>query len=201
MSQEDTQPDNLLQEFDPNGDVIFVVGEGMLEKERKFLVSSRVLSLASPVFAKLFSESFSEGIELKKGTCPELSLPEDDPQAMETIFRIAHFLKPEEVAPPMTEFPAKVAVHANKYDCMKVVAAWLTKHLYHPRLRRRQDDLDAINFGHMLLSAFLLQDPETFHALSALAQKSMTPGNLEAWEYSGMLQPGLFPQEISGRFP
>lgn len=45
-----------LERLDPDGDVVVVV-EDQSPLKRRFLVSSKVLSVASPVFAKLFSFS------------------------------------------------------------------------------------------------------------------------------------------------
>lgn len=50
--------------LDPEGDVILATtpGEGAIQK---VLVCSRILSLASPVFAKMLGPNFKEGQELR----------------------------------------------------------------------------------------------------------------------------------------
>ncbi|KAH8424338.1 uncharacterized protein LDX57_002089 [Aspergillus melleus] len=198
MSQENIPANDITELCDPYGDVVLAVGEGTGEKVRKFLVFSRVLSLASPVFAKLFSHNFSEGIEIMKGTCPEVPLPEDDPEVMGTIFHMLHYQEPKEVAPKEPEFIAKFIVHANKYDCVGALRAWITNWLCDHRLEVSPSRI-AIDYGHLLLSAYLFGDAHIFLTISARAQNLMAPGNFNEWEQSSMLQPGLFPQQIGFR--
>lgn len=51
---------NIVQ-LDPEGDAILVFKDEAGEREESFLVSSRILSLASPYSSKLFGPQFSEG--------------------------------------------------------------------------------------------------------------------------------------------
>jgi hypothetical protein len=51
--------------IDPDGDVLLQVGSS--EPKAHLLVSSKVLSLASPVFAVMLSPQFKEGISLRFG--------------------------------------------------------------------------------------------------------------------------------------
>lgn len=47
-----------IERLDQDGDVILAVEGQSPDTERHFLVSSKVLSLASPVFARLFAPGF-----------------------------------------------------------------------------------------------------------------------------------------------
>lgn len=85
--------------------------------------SSKVLSLASPVFARMLGPHFAEGQSLlEKGSlgCSEVSpteitLPDDDPEAMILFCDTIHFKKH---ATPDIAFPllAKMASLSDKYD-------------------------------------------------------------------------------------
>lgn len=60
--------------LDPKGDAILILLNQASLNARKLLVSSRVLSLASPVFAALFSPRFQEGSILVHGDRPSMGL-------------------------------------------------------------------------------------------------------------------------------
>ena len=74
-------------DVDLAGDLMLLVGP---DKELIIRASSKVLSLASPVFARMLCPHFAEGRSLsKKGSLgksavcsTEVTLPDDDPEAM-----------------------------------------------------------------------------------------------------------------------
>ena len=114
------QPEHFVA--DPEGDVRFIIGNSEFTKVLR--VSSKVLSLASPVFKALFSPKFSEGTALSiSQAVPEIRLPDDDPEAMQLILHILHHGKN---APGILriELLEKVAVLCDKYDIVKIFAAW-----------------------------------------------------------------------------
>ena len=67
------------------GDVILI-----LENETKLLVSSTMLVEASPVFNAMFGTNFKEGQNLSPDNPPEISLPDDDPDAMFLLCELLH---------------------------------------------------------------------------------------------------------------
>lgn len=71
---------------DPNHDIILRLNGDDL------LVSSKALSLASPVFEAMFKPHFKEGVEhhLQLGEPPIIPLPEDDLEATTLFCRITH---------------------------------------------------------------------------------------------------------------
>ena len=64
-----------LERFDPEGNVLFNLNDGA----QKFVVSSKILTLASPVFKALFAPHFFEGAKLAESGYTEISLHEDEP--------------------------------------------------------------------------------------------------------------------------
>lgn len=72
------QPSTVL---DPAGDV------QLSTETQTFLVSSKVMCLASPVWRAMFDP---QGPWAKRSSTGPFSLPEDDPDALLTILRIAH---------------------------------------------------------------------------------------------------------------
>ncbi|TLD37589.1 hypothetical protein E2P81_ATG04401 [Venturia nashicola] len=111
---------------DPDGDVLLVVGA--TQPNVSIQVSSKVLSLASKPFKVMFSQSFREGNELVVSNGPyEISLPDDDPDAMVTICKLIHHkdVAPEGSIVAMRSF----SVATDKYDTLQACSlygrAWL----------------------------------------------------------------------------
>ena len=69
--------------IDPEGDVIFICGETELQ------VSSKVLSLASPVFNALFGPRFAEG-QLTPSKPIRIDLHDDDAESMRLMCAVLH---------------------------------------------------------------------------------------------------------------
>ena len=112
-----------IENIDPEGDVIIVYEHSGLR------VSSKVLSLASPVFKALLGPGFREG-NLERSTASSLKLEfsEDDAIAMTILLKIIHF-SPEVYS---SQYVSKqgagcydlfrdVAIIADKYCCGHVI--------------------------------------------------------------------------------
>lgn len=69
--------------IDPEGDVILICGK------TEFQVSSKVLSLASPVFKALFSPSFAEG-QPTSSKASRIQLHDDDAESMLFMCAVLH---------------------------------------------------------------------------------------------------------------
>lgn len=105
---------NIAQE----GDVVFIIGP----TQRRLKVHSLFVTMASPVFNAMLGPNFHEGQQLAKTGLAEVELPEDDADALETIFNIMHgrndkvrdTLSPDEIL--------QVAISGDKYDCFASLA-------------------------------------------------------------------------------
>lgn len=188
-----------IDNFDPEGDAILVIGEDTTEKTSKFRVSTKALSLASPVFKSLFSRNFAEGIEVQKGTCPEISLPEDSPEAMEAIFRIVHFLEMDEVDVNDARYLANIAIHANKYDCTRALQIWMSKAF--DTFNPGSSEPEPVAFGHLILCAYIFRHEQAFVEFTCHAQIRLTVGDIKKWETDPLIQPLWLPDEIIGKSP
>ena len=108
-----------VHDADSAGDLILLVGP---DKE-SIRASSKVLSLASPVFARMLGSHFAEGHSLLEKGSPEnaavsptkLPLPEDDPEAMILFCDTIHFKRhaTSDIAFPLLD---KMASLSDKYD-------------------------------------------------------------------------------------
>jgi len=109
-------------EFDPDGDVLLLVGTG--EKSYELLASSKVLGLASPVFRAMFTGHFQEAHDLKKKRTDNQPLrkefPDDDSDGMLLLCSLLHLAQLEPFDQPIscTVFH-NLASLGEKYDCLR----------------------------------------------------------------------------------
>ncbi|KAH0491868.1 hypothetical protein TgHK011_003271 [Trichoderma gracile] len=175
-------------QLDPEGDAVLSINSSGVNN--RYLVSSRVLSLASPVFSKLFGPNFKEGQETRRGDCPCISLEEDDPEAMGLILCILHF-KCAQV--PLTMKPkelATLAIQADKYNFNEALRPWAAQWCNNFEDLTASEDL-----GFMLLAAYMLRSP-SFSGIAARIVKQLTPGFASVWEEHELL--ALLPEKITG---
>lgn len=144
---------------DPSGDVMFIVGTSQSDTTATIRVSSKLLSLASSVFAALFSPRFTEGIALAEATeVRQISLPDDDPEAMLVVCRTLHFVEnaPDDISYSLLE---KVAEVCDKYDLGFALRGW--SELALQEWKREMDD-DEGRCAQLLNISFVLGSQETF---------------------------------------
>ena len=104
----------------PNGDLYLDVEI----RSSRILVSSQIMALCSPVFAKMLNGDFKEGMRNNEGG-PEkqsIDLPEDDLLEMSILTRIFHH-KTEDIN--ISTFPqgfwSGFALLVDKYDCVATI--------------------------------------------------------------------------------
>ena len=121
MASTKPQPPKKIQDCDlySSGDLVLIVGT---ENPTRIGVSSAVLKLASPVMAAMLSSTYSEGRALaQKGTL-ELTLLEDDPEAMLQLCKAFHMkLAMTSIKVSLLE---KMAILCDKYDASLALSAW-----------------------------------------------------------------------------
>jgi hypothetical protein len=118
----DTRPNkgSTVVLYDMESAVRLVIG-----KEKRAVVASKaVLTILSPVFRAMFTRGFQEAAE----GCSEVSLPEDNFEALLFLLRLAH-LKFEDLPETLT-FPDlyELAVVCDKYDAAGPVKLFLDKY-------------------------------------------------------------------------
>lgn len=134
-------PDSSIVIFDPYGDLVLVVNKA--EKQRRFRVSTKVMSLASPVWRVMLDPSgpFQEA----KRENGEVAFPEDDPNALCILLHIIH-LRPRSL--PATLEPDELmslAIICQKYDTAELVAPWYgTKWMLTSFTRNDKDGFEAL---------------------------------------------------------
>ncbi|TGO20773.1 hypothetical protein BPAE_0267g00130 [Botrytis paeoniae] len=85
------------------------------------LVSSKHMSLASPVFKAMLQGGFQEAITLKETGKLEVPLPDDDPAAMKILINIIHGRMKSIPLKIDLELFTQLAILADKYHCAEVI--------------------------------------------------------------------------------
>jgi|SRR5688572_1534792 hypothetical protein len=130
---------DATSDLDPDGDLTLTVKAA--EDSKSYLVSSKILSIASPVFRSMMGPNFKEGHALPTAARPENTLKDDDRLAMDYILRIVHHRSsevPERLEPWIL---ASIAVHCDKYDLIEVVKPFLKNWCHAQTLRDTEEDL------------------------------------------------------------
>ena len=110
---------------DPAGDLILLVGQE--ENQIPIRVSSKVLGLASPVFATMFGPRFLEGHVLAnqaRFSIPSFSLPDEDPEAMTWFCRALHLQVDGNETGITLGLRLQIATLCDKYDASTALSGW-----------------------------------------------------------------------------
>lgn len=102
----------------PQGDVVVKTqGESLL-------VSSRVLSLSSPVLARMLASPFKEGLSCTNdASSPRvITLLDDDSEALELYCNVVHFQHVP--VRPSARVLIELARLCDKYDCSEALHSW-----------------------------------------------------------------------------
>lgn len=135
-----------------DGDVIMVVGPD----KHQMRVDSHCVRRASKVFDIMLGPNWSEGQELSRNSPPQVTLDEDDAEAMETIFYVLHHRNEEVPEKFSGESILEIAIASDKYDFAVALrfasAEWL----------RRTHGIGMIGQGYLATAAFLFDIADEF---------------------------------------
>lgn len=146
---------------DQNGDVTLELSctNG---KKVHLLISSKVLTLASPVFATMFGSKFSEGLSIHAASKKaRICLPDDDGDAFTIICNVVHYRVTEVPEALPLSCLENVAIICDKYDMTRSLMSW--SRIW---LRAGIESSAPEDFNKLLLIAYILDIPETFSKLS-----------------------------------
>jgi hypothetical protein len=144
--------------IDAAGDVLLELPDGARGKAR-LRVSSKALSLASPVLDRMFQSRFREGLATARLSpeMPVVTLPEDDVEVMAVLCNVVHHRMEDVPRCLSVACLEKMAMAADKYDCVTALThssiVWLQAGLeaYVPK--------DWIKLVH---AAYILDIPTAF---------------------------------------
>ena len=149
---------------DPDGDVMLELSNITLR------VSSKVLSLASPVFKAMLGPNFSEGIPTETGL-RTIKLPDDNSALVHYLCCILHHrYNYLEVDVDISLFQG-LTLLTDKYDCVKAVQHWgincLRKLLKEGKCHNFHLG-DHPQYSRLLVPAVVFDDPEIFQEVTRL---------------------------------
>ncbi|KAJ9311380.1 hypothetical protein DTO271D3_8357 [Paecilomyces variotii] len=176
-----------LEKLDAEGDVVLVVG-GNSMRPRQFLVSSKVLSLASPVFARLFGPQFLEGSQMARHGSITVHLDEDDAKGMGIMLGILHYQERPEIEGLSAKEMATLAICCDKYDCARVIRPWISNWFRMSRF------VSAKDHGFGLLAAHLLRASDKFSSITWSVQMKFGLSSFDEWDDEEILN--LLPRSL-----
>jgi len=144
----------------PDGDVTLIIGP----EKASFKVFSQVLKISSKVFPAMFNPQFREGQSLLQHSSTTIPLPEDDPEAMETLLRVlhgsdswTHYLKFD------GGHILRVAIATDKYDCNVAMGPVARICL---DTAAKNEEIKTEELLDWLMAAYWLEDHQGFEELS-----------------------------------
>ncbi|MCJ1432887.1 hypothetical protein MMC27_002245 [Xylographa pallens] len=153
--------DTPVVEIDPNGDVV------VLLNWKKLLVSSKILSMASRVFAAMFSSRFKEGLQnATPGIISTVSLPEDDAIAFEIICDVIHYRHKLIPTDPSLNQLVNIAIIADKYELYEALYAYSVVWLQSGIKNCNGKIHEVADWNKLLLAAYILDTPGEFARIS-----------------------------------
>ncbi|KAL8709611.1 MAG: hypothetical protein Q9220_005703 [cf. Caloplaca sp. 1 TL-2023] len=109
---------------DTDGDVDFLLVPAKGSRNPSTIqVSSKVLSLASPVFKALFQPRFKEGLALSSSKATQIALLDDDADAVTWLCHALHHHPDLDHEPELT-ICEQVAYLCDKYQCARAFLSW-----------------------------------------------------------------------------
>ena len=145
---------------DPNGDIILEVS--CPDGKKRLLVSSKVLTLASPVFAAMFSSGFKESLSNQATSGkPPIPLPDDNAEAFTILCNAIHYRTDEVPRTVALACLENLAIICDKYNCTSALTPWNAMWL-----QAGIESHDAKDLNKLLFAAYVLDVPDAFSRIS-----------------------------------
>jgi len=183
----------LATPLDPGGDIVLRCVSQCTGASAKFLVSTHILRLASPVFSCMFNATFHEGQRLLIEDCPLLELGDDDPELMGLMLRILHYQGSSADYVMEPERLARLSLHCDKYDCTRALGPWVSTWLRNVATK----DGSAKTLGFQVLAAYTFGDSLEFRNKSRTATLQLAPSFVAAWEKEELF--AVLPSSVTGK--
>lgn len=147
-------------EIDPNGDTILELSG--LNGKISLLVSSKVLTLASPVFSRMFNSRFKESSS--KSSTSEIAtipLPDDNAEIFLILCNSVHHRVDEVPRKLDLDCLQNLAITCDKYDCTNTLTPWISMWFHAWSGSHTEKDLTKL-----LFAAYVLDIPDAFSRYS-----------------------------------
>jgi hypothetical protein len=152
--------DTSIVQIDPDGDIAFELSNP--NGKTQLLVSSKVMSLASPVFARMFKSQFIEGLNTQPTptTTRVIALPDEDEEAFTLICNSLHYRLGSSWPTLSVTCLENVAIICNKWDLVGAMSfsseTWLSN----------VDYSKTENLSKYLMVAYVLDNPCAFSSFA-----------------------------------
>ncbi|KAK1690139.1 hypothetical protein BDP55DRAFT_701371 [Colletotrichum godetiae] len=172
--------DESIIELHPSWDAALIVSHN--NPRKKFLVSSHILRVASRYFNSLLASKFEEGAKIQSGSKPDITLHDDNPEAMEMILSILHYKYQDKWYTLSARMVSVVAMQCDKYDCAASLRPWVNQWLANFGQVERGD------VGYLLVATASLGEAAKFQKMSKAAVLQL-PMNFDfkAWSEDEVL--------------
>lgn len=179
-----------LPESSPGGNTPTPRSKHPQPSSQRVRVSSKVLSLASPVFRAMFSGKYKEAVALADASVSlvpyTLDLPEDDAEATILLCRIMHFKTNDADDKPTPDTLQQLAMLADKYQCAHVVQ--LRGALWVRGIIDKEHDLAIDDLCSLLIFAYAMDLHDELNLISFKLvishQGRFSPGSSQAAKLS-----------------
>lgn len=169
-----------ITEVDPRGDIVLRIGT---TDARLMRVSSKHVSTISKVFEAMLSPNWLEGQTTYSAESP-LALPEDSPEDMEILLRLAHFKIHNLDQIPSDRLPG-LLICCDKYDCFEVFRFWLDcVRIYWYHGLRAEKDVSTLLQGVCIAHVF--DDSKQFSELIDRLYDRASENDIKACMESGL---------------
>ena len=177
--------------LDPRGDVHLLISCG--GKQKRVQASSKVMSLASPVWCTMLDPQgpFRES-DPKNG---DISFLDDDAESLLILLLAAHLRYPEIPEEVTYQLLLNICIVCDKYDSIEIVRPWLSK------WRKPLDHLAEKNdHEEFLFITWVLGDRKTFERVCRkLVLESSTNDRNECLTASGKILLSNLPPAVVGQ--
>jgi BTB/POZ domain len=171
--------------IDEDGDVLIQSGS------KELLVSSKILSLASPVFKAMFNSRFREGSTARSAQNPlKLPLAEDDLEALAVLFHTLHFSTKWKSRKLGLDLQLEIAQLCDKYHCTTSIDVLSEKWLRSVT----GIDHDALSLLKASTIAFLMGNAEQFASFTGKLALTLTADDVDG----PMLVTSYLPETLIG---
>ena len=102
--------------------MLHLTATGHTASDKRLLVSTQILAVASPVWKKLLRGDMAEATAILAGERPKIEFPDDHADAMEVILCALHHCDELIPKPVSLCLLAQVAILSDKYDCPRASA-------------------------------------------------------------------------------
>jgi hypothetical protein len=180
-----------LSIIDPSGDIILDFYDSNDVQQGSCLVLTKLLSLTSPVFARMVRPGFSEGEEVLAGNRPTIKVRGDEFPPMEIILKTLHY-QGDMACILTTDLLAGLAKHADKYDCVKALGPWVSHWFENTQYGTDKPK----ELGLSILAAYLFHAERQFTEISQKAMLQLVPDFTSDWDQVDLLE--LLPSRLPG---